>query len=208
MGGYGSGRYRFRRSGAVESFYCLNVTLLKKASVLADGRFRIWRWAGEGQDTHAIGVHGGRERITLRYCIAINGRDWENIEECVSLIWKSCHFSGERPYFVCPGLYAGRPCNRRAIRLYLLGGRFRCRRCHGLAYNSQSESVVDRARRKAEKINRRLNPEWSDLEFVSPPPKGMWRRKYQMLKQRAEAAQNIADDAWLVKMAVFLWRQQ
>src|SRR5262245_25170010 len=67
--------------------------------------------------------------------------EWQSVEQRVALTWTACHLGGRRPWFSCPAYTAGRCCGRRVAVLYLAGKLFACRRCHGLAYESQQESL-------------------------------------------------------------------
>lgn len=91
----------------------------------------------------------------------------------LSIAWTPCNFGGSRPWFVCPG----EKCGRRAAILYLRGVRLLCRRCHDLAYQSQRESPLERARRRTEKARARLllGAEQQSGEAGEPvaKPKGM-----------------------------------
>lgn len=85
------------------------------------------------------------------------------LEGVACLEWTSCTFGGSRPWFVCPG----QGCGRRAAILYGTKNRWLCRRCLDLAYASQRENRLGRARRRAERARRRLGPD------DAPRPKGM-----------------------------------
>jgi hypothetical protein len=63
-----------------------------------------------------------------------------------------CHLGGERPWFNCIVCTSGKPCGRRAAKLYRVGHLFACRHCWGLVYASQQEIPVRRAMRRARKI--------------------------------------------------------
>ncbi len=79
----------------------------------------------------------------------------EQLEGVVRLEWTSCTFGGERPWFVCPG----EGCARRVAILYGASpGQSLCRRCHDLAYESQREDRIARAKRRADKALSRLPP--------------------------------------------------
>ena len=55
-----------------------------------------------------------------------------------------CYFGGARYWFTCPLKRDGKSCGRRCGVLYLLGGYFGCRKCHGLAYRSTQQTHTGR----------------------------------------------------------------
>ena len=88
------------------------------------------------------------------------------LEYPVRLDWTPCHFGGRRPWFLCPN------CSRRVAVLYSMTA-FICRRCLGLAYESQRESPCDRALRRAQAIRERLGGSGSMAEPFPLKPRGM-----------------------------------
>ena len=92
-----------------------------------------------GVSTIGFSLHGEHRRpfVTLRYEI-----DKEPIQMPISLVTTNTRFGGLRWWLKCPLAINGRPCQRRAGKLYLPpGGRyFGCRECHGLAYRSSQEA--------------------------------------------------------------------
>ncbi len=81
------------------------------------------------------------------------GPGQEQLEGLAHLAWTPCNFGGSRPWFVCPG----EGCGRRVAILYG-PGRLLCRHCSDLAYASQREDRIARAKRRAEKARSRLPP--------------------------------------------------
>ena len=63
-----------------------------------------------------------------------------------------------------------------------------CRRCYGLAYQSQQQTAQHRRLGKARKIGMRLGGTADLLEPFPPRPNGMHRRTFQRLRAHAEAA--------------------
>ena len=82
----------------------------------------------------------------------------------------------KRPWFLCPAL----GCNRRVAILYG-GAIFACRHCYKLAYKSQSETNVNRATRRADKIRDNLKWEPGILNGEGLKPKGMHWRIFERL---------------------------
>jgi hypothetical protein len=70
--------------------------------------------------------------------------------------WTNCHLGGRRPWFICSVRTNGQHCGRRVAVLYLGGDSFACRKCCGLAYESQQGGLQFRNLRKAQSIRLRL----------------------------------------------------
>ncbi len=185
MGGPGSGNaYRWGAKASTGACDRFDVTGLYRGGWLRPGAVGSARWERGGRVTSSIGwavvgEDGAATAVELRY--AAGG---EEVRTRVALAWTACYFGGQRPWFVCPG--AG--CGRRAAVLY--GGRFfRCRRCHGLAYESTRQSPGERALGKAQRIRVRLGGTANMLEPFPSRPKGMHRRTYERVAREAAAAE-------------------
>jgi hypothetical protein len=100
----------------------------------------------------------------------------KTIEQRVPITWSPCHFGGRRPWFRCVVKSNGRYCGRRVALLYGAGEFFACRRCYGLAYESQQESLRHRGLAKARKIRARLGGSANIFDDFPERPKGMHRR--------------------------------
>ena len=107
----------------------------------------------------------------------------------------ACHFGGQRPWWVCTVYSNGRYCGRRAAVLYCAGELFACRRCYGLAYESQQETPMRRGVSQAQKIRMRLGGSVSLFEPFPEKPIRMHWRTYLRLRARAEAAEHTSN--WL-----------
>ena len=132
----------------------------------------------------AINVQVKTELVVLTYKALCLGREWQDIDERIGLSFSSCHYGGQRPWFVCPA-----ECGRAVAVLYLSGLRFLCRHCHSLAYASQPEGSAERALRRGQKIRTRLG----GSTFVTDPfpekPKRMRRATYGRLIEKANEAE-------------------
>ncbi len=182
MGGLGSGRPSGSGRSPVEACRSLDVNKLERAGNLRPGRSGGWQWTEDGQQVASIYLRAEDGHIRLQYRIRIRGNDWEDIDEPVLIVRVPCRLGGSRPYFICPGVVNDVRCRRRAVKLHGAGRYFLCRKCYRLAYASQSEDVLDRTRRRANKIRRRLGGEPGWLSRFPDKPKGMWNRTYERLR--------------------------
>jgi hypothetical protein len=194
MGGYGSGRPGERTK--VESCLSLDVNQLYRAALLLPGAHGRWNLKRRGTSSASIGVRCEAEELVLSYQLGAGEGASKSIEYAVSLTWLPCRHGGKRPYFLCPGVKKGRPCEKRGAKLYLQGGYFLCRHCHGLCYASQSEARHDRLLRRRNKLLRSLNPGGA-FTLDPPRPKGMWQRTYEARLAEIRRLENEADTAFM-----------
>lgn len=130
--------------------------------------------------------------------------------EEVALEWAACPYGGERPWLRCPG------CERRSRKLYLDFGdlcpRMRCRRCLGLAYESQRQDFARRVAERA-KRGRQAVGGWLASGLLTPfpdRPKGMHWRTYRRLAEdamQAEIAWIDMEVAGMTRMSEALHRK-
>ena len=127
---------------------------------------------------------GEPEAVTLVYAVEEADQAPRPVMQRVALARTPCHFGGTCPWFRCPG------CQRRRAVLYGVGGVFRCRVCHNLAYSSSRETTMYRMVRRAEAIQGKLGGAREGGVYLPPPrPTGMHRRTYQRLCAKLEACQ-------------------
>jgi hypothetical protein len=142
MGGYDSTRWRMTVTRlTTEGLPRLDVRALARAGALRPGAIATITW-GEGATVTTEIPHDDPDHLTLRYRACAGFTSWAFVQESVSLTRTPCTYGGKRVWFVCPA------CRNRCALFYALGGCFRCRSCHRLAYAS--------TRRPAEQL-RRLN---------------------------------------------------
>jgi hypothetical protein len=144
MGGYGSTRWGWRSTRATtDEFLALDVRALARRGYFSPEPGAVVTgvevWSCDGKEVGRIGLHYCGDvphAMILEYRVRRPGADWHTIRERVGLNRTRCTFGGSRPWFVCPGC-----CTRRAV-LFCVGGVFRCRVCHDLAYRSTREEPV------------------------------------------------------------------
>ena len=181
MGGYGSGGHNSTGRRTTAGMLALSVSVVKRDGLLRPGAGGTITWSRDGEPFATVGIRTANDTLTLTY--TASGTD---CTDHVNVTWHDCHFGGQRPYFRCPGCYA------RAGILY--GPRFRCRRCHNLAYPSQRQSAYDRAIIKAGRIRESMGGH-AGMAYPFPDrPRYMHRRTYERLKDEAYRCELIADD--------------
>jgi hypothetical protein len=75
-----------------------------------------------------------------------------------------------------------------------LGARhFRSRHYYNLAYQSQRETIHDRAQRRARKLIYRLGGNWIDEHYPDKPPRMRWRN-YNRIMDKIVAVDRLADE--------------
>jgi hypothetical protein len=84
------------------------------------------------------------------------------------------------------------------------GGDPQAGRAYRLACASQSEDLLSRSVRQANKIKQRLGGNGGMDSPFPPRPKGMWRRTYERLREQAVDAEERANNALLPYVARFL----
>lgn len=180
MGGRGSGNF-YRWGGKTKTcdILALDIRKMKALDCLLTGYAGQWNWYSRGERIARIGFSVRQSSIHLDYSV-----NDEPMKYAVTLDKTPCNYGGHRTWFLCPA----RGCGRRVAVLY--GGRvFACRKCHDLAYASQSEAHWDRALRKADKIRDAMGWEAGIANGWGPKPKGMhWETFYSLAEQHDEAS--------------------
>ncbi len=208
MGGLGSGRWGWERTReTTEGLLWLDVRYLARRGLFAVKPGHLAtdsvEWSRGGKPSGNITVvYAGDDpdAVILDYSVRADaGKPWVPVRERIGLERTPCRYGGSRPWFRCPG------CKRRRAVLYSVGGRFRCRGCHDLAYESTREDVGERARRRADKLRRKLGntggPGWRG---VPPKPPRMHWATYQRLVNEILEAEREAMAAWTAEMEKLL----
>jgi hypothetical protein len=205
MGGEGSGNwYRFDKKTTTGECQRMDVRYLHREGLLTPGRWFSLRWSRAGRESGSIRgvVDSSRppESVTLLYRHRSGlGREWEEVQETVTISWTACNFGGERPWFICPGAR----CGRRVAILYGPGRYFLRRSCYDLRYESQREDKIHRALRRAQTIRKRLGGSANMMEPFPEKPKGMHWSTYERLRwehHEADMEQLFGMREWLDKL--------
>ncbi len=195
MGGFGSTRWLWSMTRqTTDDLLALDVRFLARHGYFVAGPGELaagvvtWTWRGHVTGLINVEHRGGDpDAVTLDYRVRRPGEGWRLVRERIALDRTACNFGGSRPWFRCPG------CGTRRAVLYGAGGQFRCRACHDLAYRSTREGAIERHRRRADALRRRLGGR-SGPFAVPCKPTGMHGRTYERITAEIRAR----EDATLV----------
>jgi hypothetical protein len=186
-----------------ESCISIDVRRWHREGRLRAGQYFSSLWTRGGEPSGSIDVRTECDAAVLSYrSRSWGGREWKPIEQRVPITWTACHFGGQRPWFVCAVYSNGRYCGRRVAVLYGAGELFACRRCYGLAYESQQEIPMRRGVSQAQKIRMRLGGSVNLFAPFPEKPERMHWRTYLRLRARAEAAEHYSNGLtmqWLTR---------
>ncbi len=208
MGGYGSGRQGGRPT--VEISLTLDIGMLRRRKIVAPGRHSgtlSWTNGYTGEESASlrfeteIDAAQGRIRLTYTQVTAWDGEK-TNQSYWVRLETTPQPFGGNRWWFICPSTGA------RCVKLHLPPGGtiFASREAYRLGYNSQRETVYDRALRRSRKLRRKLNGDVAIGSYIEKPKWTRWRTYHRLINQ-IKAADQIADERLINFAMRFLkWR--
>jgi hypothetical protein len=157
-----------------ESCTSIDVRQWHREGLLYPGQQFSWSWTRDREPAGSIAVRVESDAVVLNYRADSSGSgEWKPVQQRVPIRLTACHLGGQRPWFVCSVYCDGRYCGRRAAVLYGAGELFACRRCYGLSYASQQQTVLHRGLGQARKIKMRLGGSADLLEpFPAKGPRG------------------------------------
>jgi hypothetical protein len=182
------GRHARGRRATCEGCLSIDARQWHKHGLLRHAGLRFSHsWTRNGKPSGSIDVRTEANVVVLTIK---GGSEWKSVEQRVPLVWTKCHLGGARPWFRCSACIDTRPCQRRVAKLYLRRAAvFGCRECCGLAYASQQEIPRHRAISRAQKLRMRLGGSANLLEPFPGRPRGMHRRTFYKLFNKAADAQ-------------------
>lgn len=190
------GRYSGSGRATTSGYMGLDVRYLQRNGFLRPGSSSSLRWSRRGEPFGSINLRAWDDRVVLSYRTRKHdSEEWSAKEYPVSLEWTRCNYGGERAWLRCP---AAR-CGRRVAILYG-GSIFACRRCHNLAYDSQSETRHGRMLLKAQAIREKLGGTPCVADEFPHKPKGMHWRTYYKLRKKADDAENQSWPPWIFRL--------
>ena len=181
MGGLGSGRPSSFgcRAATCEDYLSIDIAWMKRQGLLTPGRSGSMKWSRAGAEIASVGYTVTDAGLRLKYRSRYGQGEWTPVDELIPFAKTSTCFGGQRYWFVCPS------CSQRC-RIIYGGQHYRCRRCHGLRYESQYEPAFARAASQAIKIQRKLGGDGGVDDWLPPKPKGMHWATYHRLEDRYE----------------------
>lgn len=154
-----------------------------------------WLCNGKVTLTIRVDIDSKLNYLIIRYLDKREGKEARSINYVIGFTWINCNFGGKRPWFICPL----KKCGRRVAILY--GGPiFSCRHCCNLVYQSQRQTVCDRAILQARKLRNKLNWDADILSDLQEKPKGMHWRTFNRLCKKHKIYTNVL----LAKVESFL----
>lgn len=176
MGGLGSGRNAGFGAPTCEAFPFIDILQYSRNDVLSPGSRTEVFWTYCDEEIGSGKITAYESSIVLDWCFdGVDGNRTHHEE--IELSFTQPHLGGRRPWFVCPA------CCSRRLKLYC-GGRFLCRECLGLQYQSTRDSRPLRMVRRLNRLRRQLGGTVVAGELLPVRPKGMHQRTYHRLLER------------------------
>jgi hypothetical protein len=177
-----------RKRRTCESCICIDVRQWHRQGLLRPAGQRFTSsWTRNGKPLGSIDVRTAADAVVLTFK---GSSEWRSVEQRVPLVCTRCHLGGARPWFRCGASVGSRLCGRRVAKLYLRDAPvFACRLCCGLAYRSQRDNPRHRAISRAQKLRLRMGGSANLCERLPEKPRGMHRRTFYKLFNKAAEAQ-------------------
>lgn len=180
MGGYNSGRTKY--TTYVNELLRLDIGAFNRNGLVqaAAGSKATVTWAAGDNSIGLEKVAGG---VELFYSLTKPDGTKETVRQLTVFQFSPCYLGKPRPWFSCP------ECGGRVGFLYMHKQRFKCRKCTGLNYRSQGETVEMRMQRNHDKYRAKLDPQatnWCMGEIPDKPKRMRWTT-YEKIASKAEA---------------------
>lgn len=141
------GRYYGNKKEEADNLKKIQIWWLKKQGFLPENSYRNgsikWTHQTSGSESSVgISISTWNEAKYLRIHYTQTDRDnseKKDFDYKIPLVTSSCHFGGDRYWFVCPWYKNGQYCGRRVGVLYKSDDYFACRHCYDLTYESRNE---------------------------------------------------------------------
>lgn len=138
------GRYYWSKKEEADNLKKIEIWWLKKYDYLCGYKGGAIKWTHPSGTESSVGilVSTFSEDKYLKINYTQTDRDSDEKKDFdykIPLVTSSCHFGGDRYWFVCPWYKNGQYCGRRVGVLYKSGDYFACRHCYDLTYESRNE---------------------------------------------------------------------
>ena len=153
----------------------LDIKSLRTAGALKPNTSSDITWSNSGRVIGSIRVLTAENSVTLQFTATKHGIAHEK-NQYVQLEQTPCNYGGYRQWFACPS------CGKRVSVLFS-GVEFKCRQCHKLSYQSQSECRLGRSNSKLSKLRKRLS--WYDDNLPTIKPRYMHQTTFYRLRSQA-----------------------
>jgi hypothetical protein len=163
----------------------LDINALSHSGAFTPGKKSLVIWGDEDNpaaEVLAI-MHSQRPEMQLSYSFFSSDGQALVVREAFRAESETLAGGGLRWYLLCLG------CEKRRTVMYMRGGRFRCRRCHGMNHETTRTSEVDLAILKMRRLQHRLGGDNLPFSTLPPKPPGMWHKTYMRLADEFLAAQ-------------------
>ncbi len=177
-GGVRAGAGRPGYSVHVESFRSLDARAMQREGLFQQSWSGLWWWKDPVSMKTNASIQVRTTNTTLWISYQIGG---QQIGESFSIRKLPCYFGGYRVVLECPR------CHRQSSILYIRFQLFRCRTCHGLTYESQSEGKLGRLAIKRHKLA-------TSLSERGDRPHGMHSSTYTKLRSALLEIDEAIDD--------------
>lgn len=180
MGGINSRRRRSIHRGAVEQYPAIDLRILRRAGLLSAGEYThtTLHWGNQAPPALSARIFIDLSDTADASMRIVGSANDGAITQRSAIECVPCPFGGVRAYFLCP--INGTRCQQ----LFFVDGVFASRKAHKLAYASQSEDELSRARRRVRNLRRQV-----EGDFRYARPRGRNRR---LAMQRLQIAMNEA----------------
>ncbi len=168
----------------VEEVPAIDIARLRGDGYREDGASGRIAWRRRDHEFASVSFRLMSDGLRLSYT-QISSDGSVDVVDLIPIVTTRTRFGGIRHWFECPA------CGRRCRKVHG-GSRFRCRRCHGLRYQSQYEwAPIGIARRRwaVRECLDRGGREWSvalDDGFPPKPRRMHWRTYERLITRDAE----------------------
>ena len=151
MGGLGSGNWcRWDKKTTTDEVKRIDIRFMKKKGALKQNTTGTMHWSARGQPSGSIRYTCYADYLCIDFKYRTRSDEWQSVLQRILFDRTSCHFGGERLWFLCPS------CSKRVGVLYGVYKLFSCRHCYQLPYSSQNSGYIDNLIEQKDKLGERI----------------------------------------------------